>query len=232
MQIHNQIRVRIMLTDPVVSAGIRAILDRACSLELLIDDASPTSPVSEPDTAVVIADYRSGIDLHRAIMHDPKYDGIRVLIVTQLDKEWEVRHAVEWGVHGYVLQSCVPAELAHAIIALSSGRRYLSSRVTRCVADSLTQSGLTGREADVLQLLGKGYCNKLIARELGIGLGTVKSHLKGLMAKLNVSARTQAVIVATQRGLINADTGTVSAMAGNLRGISSARNVASMYALT
>ncbi len=233
MQIDTPISIRFMHSDPVVSAGISALLARWCTLDLIIDDANPTSPVSEPDRAIIIADYRTGIDLQRAILHDPKYDGVRILIITQHDKEWEVRHAVECGVHGYLLQSGVPQELSAAIATLDCGRHYLSRQLIRPMTDSLAQTGLTGREADVLQLLGKGYCNKLIARELGIGLGTVKSHLKGLMAKLNVSARTQAVVVATQRGLLGAEAGVGLVLSGEsgARRARPAHNLASLYSL-
>jgi DNA-binding NarL/FixJ family response regulator len=202
MQINKQITVRLMHADPVVSAGLRAILGSS-NLNLSLDD---TSPLTELNGAIVIADYRSGIDFYQDKMREPRHSGNRVLLVTQCAKEWEVRHAVEYGVHGFLLQSCVPDELTNAVISLSHGRRYLSDRVTRSLADSMSLSELTGREADVLQLLGKGYCNKLIARELGIGVGTVKSHLKGVMSKLNVTARMQAVLVATQLGLISAET--------------------------
>ncbi|RZA34551.1 MAG: response regulator transcription factor [Lysobacteraceae bacterium] len=81
-------------------------------------------------------------------------------------------------------------------------QRYLSESMTRSVADSLTRESLTGRETDVLQLLAQGCCNKSIARKLGIGVGTVKTHVKGVMSKLDATARTHAVVVATQRGLI------------------------------
>jgi len=61
---------------------------------------------------------------------------------------------------------------------------------------------LTPRESDVLRLLAAGYCNKRIARQLGVEVVTVKTHLNKLMAKLGATARTQAVILAAQRGLV------------------------------
>jgi two-component system NarL family response regulator len=70
------------------------------------------------------------------------------------------------------------------------------------MADSFTRIGLTSRETDVLQLLAQGCCNKSIARELGIGVGTVKTHVKGLFDKLGATARTHAVVLATRRGLV------------------------------
>ncbi|MGO4379517.1 response regulator transcription factor [Pseudoduganella sp. RAF53_2] len=103
---------------------------------------------------------------------------------------------------GYVLQSCVLQELEPALLAMSCGRNYISSRADRAIANSWYRADLTGRERDVLQLLGKGHCNKLIAREPGLAEETVKTHLKNVMSKLNVSARVQAVVVANERGLL------------------------------
>jgi DNA-binding NarL/FixJ family response regulator len=103
-----------MHADPVVSAGLRVILGSSNNLNLSLDDMSP---LTEPNGAVVIADYRSGIDFSKEI-------------------------AVEYGVHGFLLQSCVPDELTNAVISLSSGRCYLSNRVTHCLADSMSHSEL------------------------------------------------------------------------------------------
>lgn len=91
--------------------------------------------------------------------------------------------------------------------ALLLGRRFLSAAVTRSVADSLGREHLSGRETDVLQLLAEGCCNKTIARRLGIGVGTVKTHVKGVMSKLDATARTHALVVATQRGLVRPGAG-------------------------
>jgi DNA-binding NarL/FixJ family response regulator len=71
------------------------------------------------------------------------------------------------------------------------------------MADSLTREALTAREAEVLDLLACGQCNKSIARQLDIAVGTVKAHVKAIMAKLDASSRTQAVSVAAQRGLVS-----------------------------
>ena len=190
--------VHIMHADPVMTVGLHAILAELPELRV-------TSCLRQPEgqrvARVLVADYDTGVALARR----PMPEALRhpaVLIVTQLDKEWEVRIAMDAGVHGYVLQSCSPDELQKAAISLAQGQRYLTESVTRSVADSLSRENLTGRETDVLQLLAQGCCNKSIARKLGIGVGTVKTHVKGVMSKLDATARTHAVVVATQRGLI------------------------------
>lgn len=195
--------VHIIHTDPVMTAGLHAILaDRA---ELRVS-THMSQPEARQVARVLVADYDTGLALAR----QPEHAGLRrpsVLIVTQLDKEWEVRLAMDAGVHGYVLQSCSQDELLKAVASLAQGQRYLSESVTRSVADSLSRENLTGRETDVLQLLAEGCCNKSIARKLGIGVGTVKTHVKGVMSKLDATARTHAVVVATQRGLIRPGSG-------------------------
>lgn len=199
--------VHILHTDPVMTAGLHAILaDR--------QEWRVSTHLSQPEARqvarVLVADYDTGLALAR----QPEHAGLSrpsVLIVTQLDKEWEVRLAMDAGVHGYVLQSCSQDELLKAVASLAQGQRYLSESVTRRVADSLSRETLTGRETDVLQLLAEGCCNKSIARRLGIGVGTVKTHVKGVMSKLDATARTHAVVVATQRGLIRPGSGIRSA---------------------
>jgi len=191
--------VHIMHADAVMTAGLHALLAESGEFQLTTRLARPDAQVQ---ARVVVADYDAGIALARQQAGDRFGPGQRILIVTQLDKEWQVRTAMDAGVHGYLLQGCGTEELVKAVRQLAQGMRYLAEAVTRCVADSLSRETLTGRETDVLNLLAKGCCNKSIARELGIGVGTVKTHVKGLMSKLDATARTHAVVVAAQRGLI------------------------------
>lgn len=194
--------IHIMHADPIMTVGIHAVLAEQPGLRV-------TSHLRQPEAQrvarVLVTDYDNGVALARqagGAGHGPG-----VLVVTQFDKEWEVRLAMDAGVAGYLPQSCGPDELAHAVDLLVRGQRYLSESMTRSVADSLTREALTGRETDVLQLLAQGCCNKSIARKLGIGVGTVKTHVKGVMSKLDATARTHAVVVATQRGLIRPGAG-------------------------
>ena len=187
--------VHIMHADPIVTVGLHAVLAAQPGLRV-------TTHLDQPEAQrvarLLVADYDTGVALAR----QGGAQGPGVLVVTGFDKEWEVRLAMDAGVAGYLPQSCGLEELAHAVDQLVRGQRYLSESMTRSVADSLTREALTGRETDVLQLLAQGCCNKSIARKLGIGVGTVKTHVKGVMSKLDATARTHAVVVATQRGLI------------------------------
>ncbi|RZT09838.1 DNA-binding response regulator, NarL/FixJ family, contains REC and HTH domains [Duganella sp. CF402] len=188
-----QVSVRIAHADPIVSAGLAALLGAHSDMEI----------TGAEQADVIIFDHRGGLEHMRRCANAPHNDAQpRVLIVTQLEREWEVRTAMMAGVHGYLLQNAGSEQLLTAVRSLSRGMRYLSAELSRCVADSFTRIGLTSRETDVLQLLAQGQCNKSIARELGIGVGTVKTHVKGLFDKLGATARTHAVVLATRRGLV------------------------------
>jgi DNA-binding NarL/FixJ family response regulator len=188
--------IHILHTDPTMEIGLHAILSAQSVWtvrrgKLDVQDFSTV--------ALFVTDYSTGLRLARA-----DGSGVPVLVVTQRDKEWEVRTALECGVRGYLLQSCEPSEVMCAARVLMEGQHYLSTVLSQRVADSLGRAALTRREYEVLQLLAEGYCNKLIARRLGIEVGTVKTHVKGLMSKLDASARTHAVMIAAERGLVTA----------------------------
>ncbi|RYF54109.1 MAG: response regulator transcription factor [Comamonadaceae bacterium] len=126
----------------------------------------------------------------------------RVLVHTESASDFHVRHALSVGVHGYVVPGTAAAELLQCVRAVAAGQRYLSADVAHRLAESLSYAALTPRESDVLAGLSGGQCNKLIARQLGISVTTVKAHVNAIMKKMSVESRTQAVSVAAQRGLV------------------------------
>ena len=85
---------------------------------------------------------------------------------------------------------------------LGTGNRYLSLDVAQKMADSPARESLTARESDVLRLVALGQCNKSIARDLDITVGTVKGQLRAIF-KLDAASRTEAVGIAIRRGLID-----------------------------
>ena len=191
--------IQVFLTHscPIMRAGLHAVLS------LQPDFMVHNEPDLNPRAAcVVITDYEGGLRTARAIMPRQPGQATRLLVLTPQEKEWEIRHAIENGVHGYLLQGCDAQELVDGIRMLSRGNCYLCEAAHRNVAGSFERDRLTPRETDVLRVLARGSSDKLIARELGITAGTVKSHMKQLLHKLGATARTQAVVVAMERGLL------------------------------
>lgn len=190
-------------SDEILCAGLAAILGESGLFEVASRWTSPHLPAH---ARVIVTDYQAGLAVARE--YGAPADGHpAVLVVTSFDKEFQVRGALDAGVHGYLTQNCPADELREAVRQLAQGLRYVSARFAASNAASVTRAVLTPRESQVLRLLGDGLCNKVIARELDIGVGTVKTHIKGLLTKLDAKARTHAVVIASQRGLLGADAG-------------------------
>jgi len=113
---------------------------------------------------------------------------------------------LETGVAGYL--SDPEAPIAEAVQAAAQGKTWLSPEVIARMAafarddEDPGPAGLTSRESEVLQLVAKGYTNARIAQKLGISKRTVRFHLGNIFARLGVSNRTEAVVEAIRRGLV------------------------------
>jgi len=195
--------VHIDHAEPLIAAGAMHALLAQPGIDVRVSAASR----AEDSADVVIADYRGGLRLAAEARSRPSRPGrhmpSRLMVVTVHDREHEVRQALESGVHGYLLTSCHTDELVRCVRALGNGARYLCMTVAQRMADSLTRESLTSREVDVLRQLARGQCNKAIASELDIAVGTVKAHVKAIMGKLDARSRTHAVTVAAGRGLVD-----------------------------
>jgi DNA-binding NarL/FixJ family response regulator len=186
--------------DPLLAAGINAALMAAPGIEVVM--ASDKS--SFPDADVVIGDYESGMAWanHLKRLGSPLRRLPGVVVVTSRDSEADVRNALQAGVGGYLLGGCGLNELENAVRAVGRGSPYLCEVAASLVATSLTRTPLTMRESEILRLIGSGMSNKMVASELNIALGTVKAHVRTILDKLGARSRTQAIVIAAQRGLL------------------------------
>lgn len=189
------VHVSVRHAVPLVACGLHAAL------------AARTGMVVVPDAAdVVVADLPEALRLLCERDRPPaarRADGPRVLVVASADPEHVVRQAFAWGIRGYLTVGCAIDELDRAIRVVATGARYVCATAARDMAQSLAREPLTPRENDVLRVLMRGACNKDIARELRIALGTVKAHVKAIMDKLDARCRTEVVSIATERGLVD-----------------------------
>ena len=132
-----------------------------------------------------------------------------MVALTSVLEDASVVGAVRAGAMGYLLKDTQADDLCRAIKAAAAGQVQLSpqaaARLLREVRAPESPEALTEREADVLRLLARGKANKEIARELGVGEQTVKSHVGHILAKLGVQSRTQAALHAVRIGLVPAD---------------------------
>jgi DNA-binding NarL/FixJ family response regulator len=111
--------------------------------------------------------------------------------------------ALRAGAVGYLLKNMVRKELIETIRAVHAGKRRVPSEIATEIAEHVADDALTAREIQILRRVAAGKPNKLIAAELGISEGTVKTHMKSILPKLDASDRTHAVMIALRRGILD-----------------------------
>lgn len=192
----DRIRVLVLYNESIISAGLCAALSLQPELEI---QTGAQGDARGGALDVIVSDYETAIALAQSSQQGT---GPAILALTSMASEAAVVKAMELGVKGYVLLDSALEELITAIKELAAGTRYLSQTVAHRLVESLGRETLTSRESEVLRCLSLGHCNKAIARDLGISISTVKTHVKAVMGKLSADSRTHAVTVAAQRGLV------------------------------
>jgi DNA-binding NarL/FixJ family response regulator len=164
----------------------------------------------KPD--VVLMDIKmpnvDGIEATRQIIEN--VPGVRVLILTTFESDSHVLQALKAGASGYVLKDSSAAAIVTSIVTVMSGERVMASAVANRVLAMLTGTatpkefydGLTDREVEILTLLANGMGNKQIAYGLKISEKTVRNHVSNMYQKLGIYDRTQAVLYAVRKGLV------------------------------
>jgi DNA-binding NarL/FixJ family response regulator len=187
--------------QPLLAAGLLGALGRRA--DMAVHDSEHVGLDQRID--VIITDYHAGLrwaEQARSRRLPRHLAQARVLVLAHSDREEEVRTALAGGVDGYLLIDSPIDEVAEGVCTLARGARFFSMSVAQRLAYILTREALTAREAEVLELLARGECNKSIARELQIAVGTVKAHVKAIMGKLDATSRTHAANIAATRGLV------------------------------
>ena len=202
-------KIRVLIADDHVTVleGLAAMIGR------------------QPDMVVVAeaADGQEAIDLwtiHRPEvtlldLRMPKLDGVdvieeirkrdssaRIIVLTTYETDTEILRAIKAGTKAYLLKDARREELLDCIRRVNRGETCIPASLVEKVAAGLSSEALTGRELYVLELLAQGKSNKEIGVSLYISETTVKSHLRSIFKKLNVLSRTEAISVASRRGLI------------------------------
>ena len=126
----------------------------------------------------------------------------RVIVLTTYDTDTERLRAVKAGTKAYLLKDARRVELLDCIRRVNRGETCIPQSLVEKLATGLSSELLTSRELNVLDLLAQGKSNKEISLNLYISETTVKSHLRSIFRKLNVLSRTEAVAVASRRGLV------------------------------
>ena len=205
-------RARVLVVDDhsLLRTGVANIINQEGDLEVVAEagdgrDGVEAFRAHRPD--VTLMDLRmpemEGVEAVRRIRElDPQ---ARVIVLTTYDADEDIARALKAGAKAYILKDIAADALIACIHDVLAGKTYLAPTAAAKLAERVTQVQLTPRELAALRLLANGESNKEIATSLGISERTVKTHLAHLFEKLGVTSRTEAVRVATRRGLVRFD---------------------------
>ena len=207
-------QTRLLLADDhaLIRQGLRALLEKQ-GFQIVCEasdgqEALRSVQKTQPDVAIIDISMPilNGVDAARELKKSaPK---TKIILLTQHDEDQYVTEALRAGVKGYVLKSQAGADLVHAIKEVCRGSVYLSPNISRAVVDAYLSKTddptdpLSGREHQVLQLVGEGNSTKDIALRLGITAKTAESHRARLMKKLDIHETASLVRYAIRHGLI------------------------------
>ncbi len=204
-------RIRVMCVDDhrIVREGIALIIGREIDMTVVATAATGDEAVvkfEELHPDVTLMDLRlrtmSGVDAIRAIRrHDPL---ARVVVLTMSRGDEDIFRALEAGAVTYLLKDTAFEDLVRIVREVHAGRRpEFSPDVKEQLAVRASRPVLTPREVGVLELVRRGLRNREIAASLGISEETVQTHVKNVLAKLEVQDRTAAIDVALKRGILH-----------------------------
>jgi len=208
---------RVLIADDqtLFRSGLARLLDEDPRVQIVgqaVDGADAVSQAIKLKPDVVLMDLKmpnmDGVEATRQIK--AQLPDMKILILTTFDADNHVLQALEAGVSGYVLKDSVAEAIVTSIQAVVSGERVMAGAVANRVLDMLTGAatpkefydGLTTREVEILKLLATGMANKQIAYRLKISEKTVRNHVSNTYEKLNIYDRSQAVLYAVRKGLV------------------------------
>lgn len=208
-------RVLIVDDQTLFRTGLTSLLSEDERVEVVgqaVDGADAVKQAIKVKPDVVLMDIKmpnvDGIEATRQIVE--ALPGIKILILTTFETDSQVIQALKAGASGYVLKDSSAAAIVSSIVAVMSGERVMASAVANRVLEMLTGTttpkefydGLTNREIEILKLLANGMANKQIAYRLKISEKTVRNHVSNTYEKLGIYDRSQAVLYAVKKGLV------------------------------
>ena len=203
-------RILLVEDQPIARLALHTVIDSRPDMKIVAETGQGAAALElyrrhNPD--LVIMDLRlpgmSGFEAIDAIRkHAP---AAKILVLSNYEGSEDVHRTLQSGALAYLTKDVGKEELIEAILSVLAGKRYLPPSVAALLAGRTPGSALTDREADVLRLLVKGSTNKEIGDHLGIAENTVRIHVSRILDKLGATDRTQAALVAIQRGLVHVD---------------------------
>jgi two-component system nitrate/nitrite response regulator NarL len=208
-------RVRVLVADdhPLYREGVVRALSASGQVEVIgeaEDGRGALDQIKEHEPDVALIDYKlpelDGVAVTNAVLRD--HLPTRVLIVSAFTDSGVVYQALETGAAGFVSKEARREQIVDAVLACARGENVVPPEIAAGLVSEIRlrkqddRPALTQREHEILRLIASGKSLPEIAKELYLGLTTVKTHVQHLYEKLGVSDRAAAVASAMRRGLI------------------------------
>lgn len=205
--VEQPIRVLVVDDHPLLREGLTATIRKQPDLDVVGEAIDGVGAIEQFQTLapdVTLMDIQmpqmGGIEAIEKIREiDPR---AAIVVLTTYPGDSQAMRALKAGASGYLLKSCIRKDLLQTIRAVHAGERAISAEVAQAIAMHAMEERLSEREASILRLIAEGHPNKQIAWQLNLAQDTIKGHLKNIFAKLDVTDRTHAVVVAVRRGFI------------------------------
>lgn len=204
----NVARIFVISAQDIFREGIITIASNDPFLEIVgdattVEDAMRSIETTAPK--LIIIDLH-GCDLNhdlQVLFRDGRPIVSRSIVITSNSTDYEIAQCIQKGVAGIVCRNVHRDEMLTAMHKVLSGRNHYCTHTIAKLRKDPKSNSLTKRELEVLQFLAFGLPNKEIAERLGVGIGTIKTHLININSKLHVTSRTEAVIRGIQKRLIS-----------------------------
>jgi DNA-binding NarL/FixJ family response regulator len=202
-------RIRVLLVEDhaVVRQGLIALLSSVPDIEVVgsaVDGAEALNMFAECNPHVTLMDLQlpnmGGVEAITRIRAD--HPTARFIVLTTFDGDEDIYRAMQAGAKAYLLKGMDFEELLTTIRAVVAGKGRIPFAIADKLAERVSGQQLTARELNTLERIVAGRSNKEIASDLNISEATVKSHINSLLGKLDAVDRTQAAIIAVQRGFV------------------------------
>jgi len=208
------IRVLVVDDHPIVRRGLCAEINLDPGMQVVGEakdgvEAVELARILQPDVVLMdaVMPRKNGIEATAEIVRDNPL--ARVLVLTSFTEDEKIYAAIKAGALGYILKDKQPEEVLQAIRDTYDGKPYLSPNIARRLfrelheLEKLTpEPDLTVREVEVLRWVAKGSPNKEIARSLGVQEATIRAHVSNILGKLHLANRSQLVLYAVHKGLV------------------------------
>jgi len=206
----NLISILLIESQPLIRIGIKTVLSQENDFEIVGEAETSTEGFElfkQTQPCVILTTLRTSDscaidDIEKFLAQSPK---TKIIVLAQHAGDGEITKALKKGALGYLLKEVSPAELIKAIRTVAAGKKYIPAEVAEILSENIGHEELTPTEQIVLRMVVGAMSNKEISFAMDISENTVKTHVKNIFDKLDVSDRTAATTTAIKRGLVRID---------------------------